>query len=417
MNKFTLELTAMANGGAALGRDTLDRVIFVPLAIPGERVEVEIIDDRKRYAWAKLIEVLSPSPDRITPRCPHFGPCGGCHFQHIGYPAQLKYKQGVVRDQLKLIGRMGQVDVRPVWPNPKPWASSTEIQLTLSLDGELGFWSSLLGQVMSVETCHLIHPALLALFQDVDLVLPGLRKITLRMGNDSTLLVALEVDEVDPPALEADFPVSAAMVLPDGTAANLVGDNYLVHSIQGRDFRVSAGCFFYPSPPATNYLVETVLELAALEDFMQVLELYCGVGTLTAFLSSEVNEVFGIEISPDAVSDAAFNLIEHNNVTLYEGPVEEILPLIGIPPDGIRPDIIIVDPPESGLPRTIVEQLVRLKPDRLLYISSDLATLARDSRQLSDGGLHLVKVQPIDMYPQTFRTTTVSLWTKSNSIS
>jgi len=408
MESLNLELTAMANGGAALGRDDHNRVIFVPLAIPGERVSVQVVDDRKRYAWARLLDVIDASPDRITPRCPHFGPCSGCHFQHIEYRAQLKLKEEVVRDQLNRIGGMGEVNLKPVWPNPEPWNSSCEIRFALNSEGKLGFWSTALNEITPVDTCHLIHPELLALMQYLNLTLPELRRISLRMGNDGDLLVILEIEGVDPPKLETDFPVSAAMVLPDGRAVNLVGDNYLVHSLRERDFRVSAGCFFYPSPLALNHLIDTVLDLTTLNKSMKVLEMYSGVGTLTAFLAAEAGEIAGIELNPDAVSDAALNLSDHNNVSIYEGPAEEILPLLEF-----ESDVIIVDPPDSGLPKSIVDQIARINPDKLLYISSDTATLARDTRQLSKGDLSLAVVQPIDMYPLAYRTTTVSLWLRN----
>ena len=239
-----LTLTAMANGGAAFGRDDDGRVVFLPLAIPGERVKVEIVEDKRRYARGRLVEIMAPSPDRVDPRCPHFGPCGGCHFQHITYPAQLRFKEEVIRDQLSRIAGLPEVNIRPVLANPEPWAYGIEADFYPAPEGKLGFWSPERGRMMPIESCPVMHPRLLELYQDTDLLLPNLRKLSLRMGSDGALLAALEVEGVEPPSLEADFPVSVAIKLPDETAANLIGENYLVQSLKGRDFRVSAGCFF-----------------------------------------------------------------------------------------------------------------------------------------------------------------------------
>ncbi len=405
MDSITLTLTAMANGGAAFGRGDDSRVVFVPQAIPGERVRVEIVEDKKRYARGRLVEILESSPERVEPPCPHFGPCGGCHFQHIADPAQLRFKEEVIRDQLSRLAGLTEANVQPVLANPEPWAYGIEANLYPAPEGKLGFWSPDLGRVMPVETCLVMKPRLLELFQDTDLLLPNLRKMTLRIGSDGGLLAALEVDGVEPPSLETDFPVSVALVLPDNTAANLVGENYLLQSVNEHDFRVSAGCFFYPSLQAAEQLVDVVLGYATLDRQDKVLELFSGVGTLTAFLASAAAEVVGIESNPDAVADAAVNLNGYDNVTLYEGRVETILPLLDV-----TPDVVIAHPPAAGLAPLIVDEIGHFGPDRFVYVSSDVATMARDSRRLTTAGYRLVELQPIDMLPQNFQTQTVSLW-------
>ena len=178
METLTLQLTDMAHGGDALGRDENGRVIFLPYTIPGERVRVEVVEDKQRFAHARLLEIVEASPQRVEPRCPHFGVCGGCQWQHIDYKAQLHYKQEIVRDQLQRIGHMEDVAVHPTPPNPEPWRYSTDVSFSATPEGEPGFWSPYLGQVMPIEVCYIIKPPLLDLFQDVDLNLPGLRRMT-----------------------------------------------------------------------------------------------------------------------------------------------------------------------------------------------------------------------------------------------
>lgn len=405
MDTITLQLTDIANGGDALGRDDGGRVIFVPFALPGERAAVSIAEDKGRFAHGRLVELLQAAPARVEPRCPHFGVCGGCHWQHAAYEQQLAFKQAITRDQLARIGRIASAPVQPTLPNPEPWRYSMDVSFSPTPEGGLGFWSPELQQVMDIEVCYLIRPILEELFQDIDAAFPGLRRATLRAGDDDALLLALEVEEAEPPELSTDFPVSVAVVLPDGAAANLIGDNYVVRAVAGHDFRISAGSFFYPSPAAAELLVETVLRMAALTGDELVIDAYAGVGLLSAFLAEQAAEVAAAEAAPDAVEDFAANLAATENVSLYHGLVEEALPALGL-----QPELLVVDPPAEGLSREMVEIIGAMRPDRLIYVSGDVATLARDARQLTAEGLELAAVQPIDMMPQTFHTLTVSLW-------
>jgi 23S rRNA (uracil1939-C5)-methyltransferase len=271
----------------------------------------------------------------------------------------------------------------------------------------MGFWSPQLERVMPIDTCLLLKPRLLELYEDLELDLPSLTTMTLRVGYDGELLAVLQADDFEPPALEADFPVSAALLLPDGTAANLIGENFLLQEVSGRIFRVSAGCFFYLSEPAIEFMVDTILSYAVPNRRQTILELYSGVGTLTAFLATQAAEVVAVEMSADAVADAANNLEDFDNISLYQGRAEQILPSLDV-----RPDLIVVDPPHGGLPVELMDYFEQTTPDEILYVSSDIATLARDGRRLIDKGYRLDQLQPIDMQPQTYHVQTVSLWTR-----
>lgn len=400
---ITLDLTDSANGGYAVGRASRGRTVFVPFAIPGEKVKAEIHTEKNKYAYAHLLKVLQPSSDRVEPRCPHFGVCGGCHFQHMAYETQLQVKRAVVIDQMERIGNVRAAPVAPTVANPQPWAYRTEMSLSPTPTGALGFWSPAKKQVIPIDTCPITRPELLDLKQDIDLDLPGLRKLTLRVGDDEALLAAVEVDGVEPPQLEADFPVSVAIVLPDDTAVNLVGENFIIQSIKGRDFRVSAGCPLAPSPAAMAFVVDSVLHYSGLKREEQVLELYSGVGTLTAFLAEQAADVVAIEVNEDAVADTAVNL-EADNVSLYAGTVEEVLPMLDI-----KPDLLVLNPPKEGVSRETARLIAGLRPSRIVYVSSDIATFARDSRGFIRGGYRLVEIQPIDVHPQTFHVDVVGL--------
>ncbi|MGB5057350.1 MAG: class I SAM-dependent RNA methyltransferase [Candidatus Promineifilaceae bacterium] len=401
---LTLQPISIANGGAGFARDAQDRPVFIPFTLPGETVEAQIVEEKAHFSLAELVAVITPSPDRVEPRCPHFGVCGGCHFQHVAYARQLTIKQQIIIDQLQRIGGLTAVPVAPTIPHPNPWAYRAETELTPTPTGGLGYWSPREREVIPIETCPIIHPDLLALWQDVDMELPGLRKLTLRIGDDDALLAALEIDDVEPPELETDFPVSVAIVLPDRTAATLVGDNYTVQAVNGRDFRVSPGCHFAPSPATLPALIDTLRRYAALTGEETVIDGYSGVGLLTAFLAEDAASVIAIEVNPDAVADTAVNLQDTNNVSLYEGWLEDVLPQVP------TPDLLVVHPPQKGLSKPVIHTITRKRPFRIIYISSDIATLARDGKQLSQAGYTLKAIQPIDTAPQTYHLDTVSLW-------
>ncbi|MBK8984562.1 MAG: class I SAM-dependent RNA methyltransferase [Chloroflexi bacterium] len=403
-NTLTLHPLSIANGGGGIARDANDRPVFIPFTIPGETVEARIIEEKAHFARAELLSVLTPSPDRVTPRCPHFGVCGGCHFQHMAYAAQLAAKQQIVIDQLQRIGGITAVSISSTLPHPSPWGYRAETELTPTADDTLGYWSPQQQQVIAITDCPIIHPDLLALWQDIDLELPGLRKLTLRIGDDEALLAALEVDDVEPPELETDFPVSVAIVLPDRTAATLVGDNYTLQSVGGRDFRVSPGCYFAPSPAMLAVTIETILRYAALTGRESVIDGYSGGGIFSAALSEQAGIVTAVEINPDAIADTVINLAHTDNVSLYEGWFEAVLPQIP------KPDVLLVHPPARGLSKDAVNVIIQQRPSRLIYVSSDIATLSRDGKYLTQAGYRLTAVQPIDTAPQTYHLDTVSLW-------
>jgi 23S rRNA (uracil1939-C5)-methyltransferase len=405
MTRLTLKLTDMAHGGYALGRDEGGRPIFVPYTIPGETVTVAITTEKRSYAHARLVTIEEPSPDRVEPRCGHFRQCGGCHLQHIAYKRQLQLKQEVVIDQLQRIGGFKAVNVQPVLPNPNPYDHSMDLTLSPTEDGGLGLWSPAAGAVMPIAECPITAQPLVDLLQDFDMALPELRKLTLRLGDDGALLAVFEVEDMEPPELTVDFPVSVAIELPDETAASLIGDHYIVRTVKGQDFRVSPGCFFQPNEAGAALVVDTVLRYADLHQTELVLEGYSGVGLLTVFLAGAAAELVAIEQNPDAVADAVVNLNQTDNVRLYQGDIDAILPALDLPVD-----VAIFHPPGSGLSREVITALKANPPARLVYLNSELTMLARDGKQLAQLGYRLVEVQPIDMVPQTYQIETISLW-------
>lgn len=408
---FELDLTGMAHGGAALGRHE-GRVIFVPYALPGERVLARVTEDKGRYAHAEALEVLVPSPERVEPRCPHFGPgrCGGCQWQHVDYAAQLALKRDTVADQLQRIGKFEQPVVLPMLSSPHPWAYRAHMTFSLTSDGQMGFWSTDNDQIIPIDECHILHSALLEVYYQLDLSAPTLTRVRLQVGSDpADVMLVIETDDDLPPEIEIDLPVSVNLLLSDNEPANLIGRTHVVYRVAGRDFRSTAGAFFQANPPVAEMLVGEVLERLPLSGGETVLDLYSGGGLFSAFLAERANLVVSVESYPPAATDAEFNLDDFDNVDIIEGAAEDVL---ADWPDE-RLDAAVVDPPRTGLSGEVVDALGALAPERIVYVSCDPATLARDGARLVKKGYSLQEVQPLDMFPQTFHIEAVALFTRA----
>ncbi|GAB4546040.1 MAG: class I SAM-dependent RNA methyltransferase [Anaerolineae bacterium] len=410
---FELELTTMAHGGSALGRHE-GRPIFVPYAIPGERITAQITHDHGRYANAEGVLLLDSSPDRVAPRCPHFGPgrCGGCQWQHIAYEAQLRYKQQVVQDQLARIGGLRNVNVLPTLPSPDPWSYRAHVTFHVAPNGTPGFVATDNQTVIPIDECHIIRPELMELLLSLDYesldAAQTITRIKMQVGSASDdLLIAFNTVDDEPPSLEIDLPLTVAFLGEDEHPQPLIGTGKVSYTIHDKTFQVTAGSFFQVNQAMAEKLVELVLARASLNGRQRVLDLYCGVGLFSAFLAENAREVVAIEGFPTAVDDADVNLEGCENVTLIEGLVEAVLPEL----DG-HFDVVVLDPPRAGMENGAADALAALGPKQIIYVSCDPATLARDAKHLAARGYHLQEVQPVDMFPQTYHIECVATFTR-----
>jgi 23S rRNA (uracil1939-C5)-methyltransferase len=236
--------------------------------------------------------------------------------------------------------------------------------------------------------------------------LPDLTRISLRLGVEDDILLALESQDPDPPAFSLDLPISAVHLGPEGPKV-LSGYDELVIEVLGRPFRVSAEAFFQVNTPLAGALVTHILEHLHLTSTDILLDVYCGVGLFSAFLAPHVGQLVGIEASPWAGEDFTLNLDEFNNVALYQASAEEVIPYLDI-----KPTVVVVDPPRSGLSRPVIDGLVAMSPATLVYVSCDPATLARDARRLLAAGYTPSRITPFDLFPQTYHIESVSFWAR-----
>jgi len=399
----------MAHGGSALGRFE-NQVIFVPYAIPGERVRVEIAEAHARWARARLVEVLAPSPQRVEPPCPHFGQgkCGGCQFQHIDYEAQAEFKREIVADQLGRIGGLPDVRVLDIIGAAEPWSYRNHVQFSLTPEGRLGFLRADSHDVLPVQECLLLDPLLDDLWAALDMEWPQLHRLSLRCGSATgDQLAVFELNDYEDFDIEVDFAVSCVLLLADGEVVVLMGTPFLVEHVAGRDYRISAGSFFQVNTAGAEALVALVRDYLAPQGDEILLDLYCGVGLFGLALADSVDRVVGVESDPSAAADFRHNARGLGHVELAEGEAQQMLPRIGGPVD-----LAVLDPPRAGAGEAVVAELARLSPRRIVYVSCDPATLARDARHLVDAGYALAEVQPVDLFPQTFHIESVALFTR-----
>lgn len=409
--KFVIEITAPAYGGECMGRLPDGRAVFVPYSLPGEQVQVELVEEKRGFARAKLVEVLRPSPDRTTARCLHFGVCGGCQYQHSSYENQLKLKKAVVRDQLERIGGIVNPPVEDVVPSPTVWNYRNAVQFHLSSTGRLGYQGWGTHSVVPISECHLPEPALNEVWPLLDLEpLPGVERVELRLGTDDEILMALESDKPTAPELNIEIPISVVHLSP-ASKLILAGEDYLVMEVHGRAFKVSAESFFQVNTAQAEAMVKHLLGILPLSKSTTLLDIYCGVGLFSAFLAPLVKRCIGVERSPSACEDYAVNLDEFDNVELYVGAAEQVLPDLKV-----EPDIVVVDPPRAGIERAALDAMLQLQPQTIAYVSCDPATLARDLKRLIAGGYQLQRVTPFDMFPQTYHVETIVLMARAGEI-
>lgn len=400
-----LILTAQSYGGEAIGRFD-GRAVFVPFALPGETVRVRITQEHKNFARAELLQVVKASPDRITPRCPHFAVCGGCHYQHLSYSSQLALKTDILKDQLSRIGKIQDPPVQSIQSAPEEWNYRNNVQFHLDQSGVLGFVSAIdPTELIPVKECFLPSASINNLWPTLEFEPDSpVERVSLRSGANDDLLLILESDELSPPEMEIEAGISVVHMTEDDSVV-MAGEGFIVISVLDRPFKVSAASFFQVNTQMAGRMVEHLLEQLPVTKNSVLLDVYCGAGLFSAFFAARVGQMIGIESSPSSCNDFAANLDEFDNVELYEGLAEEILPSLKV-----KASIAIVDPPRAGLDKAALDAILKLKPAVLAYVSCDPSTLARDAARLIAGGYALKQVTPFDLFPQTYHIESISIF-------
>jgi 23S rRNA (uracil1939-C5)-methyltransferase len=434
-----LEVTIddLAFGGEGVGR--LDGyVVFVRGGLPGDRLRVRVTETRARYARAQIDAVVAASPQRVEPPCPYFGRCGGCRLQHLDYATQLAFKAKQVRDCLERLGDVGGFELRPILPAPEPYGYRNKMEFTFA---ETAGGAPIIGlheadrydAVIDVERCLLQSETMNTLLDETrrqarvhripvwdSATEQGLlRFVTVREGRrtgDAMVnLVAAspDIERLGPvaAALKARVPATASVVLnvnakkasvAVGTEEHvLLGRDHITESLDGLSFQVSANSFFQTNTVQAEQLFRLVEAACEPRGDEVMVDLYSGTGAISLLLARRCRHVYGIEIASAAVADAVRNARANGigNCTFLAGEVRHVLPaLIG---QGVKAETVVADPPRAGFHPKALTALVALGPARIVYVSCNPSTLARDVADLARRGYRLEWVQPVDMFPQT----------------
>jgi 23S rRNA (uracil1939-C5)-methyltransferase len=408
-----LDLEHVAHGGELIGRFD-GQVVFVPYGLPGERALVKLVTAKKDFAKGELVEVLRPAAGRTAPRCPYFGACGGCSWQHADYALQLELKRGVLVDQLGRIGRIEDAEelVRAPIGMVDPWEYRNHVRFTLGRKyGDVGYTYRESHRILRVDHCDITHPAINDVLSVIQRRCAGLRahQIAVRYGsNTGDLLVSPGlpmIQEIETgqaalteQVLDRAFTISPASFFQVNTRREMrtLPAQIVAPWIEQRDGMYSIA----------DLLVLLVLDRLEAGPEDTVLDAYCGVGTFAALISPRVREVIGIDEAKAAIKNAAQNTDDLANVRFIAARTEAALREIDGPVDAV-----VLDPARVGCAPDVIAALLARHPRRIVYVSCDPATLARDLRLLRDGGYRIDSIEPIDMFPQTYHIESVTTLT------
>jgi 23S rRNA (uracil1939-C5)-methyltransferase len=403
-----LSLNEMAFGGSAMGRLADGRAIFVPYALPGERVLVEIVEQKAHHAFGKLLNVLEASPQRIPARCAHFGECGGCHYQHLPYEEQVSLKAKLLAEQLQRIGGLHDLPSIQIHPSPLPWHYRNSLQFHLTSAGKPGFQRAQSHETLAIEECFLPLEPLVDLWKQIEIDPgSGVERVVLRCDSAENILLILESQSpLTPEVLIEELPLSVVHLSPAGSLV-IAGSEHLWMDVKGQRLRLSAGAFFQVNLAVAEQIIEFLLSHLEFSNSDTLLDVYCGGGLYSLFLAPKVKRLIGIESSPHACRDFEVNLDAFDHVELYEADAEQVLPSLNL-----QPQIILLDPPRSGLSKIVRQSLWQLAPPQIAYVSCDPATFARDARYFAQNGYRLEHLAFFDMFPQTYHVECVTLMSR-----
>ncbi|MGG0736709.1 23S rRNA (uracil(1939)-C(5))-methyltransferase RlmD [Niallia taxi] len=416
--------------------------LFIPNGLPGEKAKVKVVKTNKNFGFGRLLELQEKSPYRVEAPCPIYKECGGCQLQHLNYEGQLLVKHKHVQDVLKRIGKIDAV-VHPTIGMNEPWRYRNKAQVPIGeQEGGLigGFYQQRSHQIINMEACLIQQ-------EENDDVVRKVKEICQKYGvkayNEERhkgelrhIMVrrGLVTGEMMIVLITRTNEITNKNKVVDEIAAEISGLKSIIHNVNNKKtnvimgditnvlwgqetitdyigdvkFAISARSFYQVNPEQTKVLYDKALEYANLQGEENVIDAYCGIGTISLFLAKKAKKVFGVEIVPQAIEDAGKNarLNDIHNVDFAVGKAEEVIP--NWYKEGNTADVLVVDPPRKGCDEALLQTIIAMKPKKVVYVSCNPATLARDLRVLEDGGYKTLEVQPVDMFPQTMHVEAVA---------
>lgn len=457
----TITIEDIGNDGEGIGKYE-GYTLFVKGAVIGDVAKVKVLKAKKTYGYAKVEELISTSPDRVTPKCPVAGRCGGCQLQHLSYERQLAYKTDKVKNCLIRIGGIPEQQLEPMMEPiigmEEPFYYRNKAQYPVGADKEgrpvMGFYAGHSHNIIDCTDCAIqepvnavILPVIKAFMEEKNISAYDeeagkglLRHVLTRVGfQTKEVMVCLIINGKKFPDAEmlaervaravenfktesADSYILKSFCLNVNTEKTNVilgqeilpvyGENYITDYIGNIKYQISPLSFYQVNPQQTVKLYEKALEYAELSGNEIVWDLYCGIGTISLFLAQKAKQVYGVEIIPQAIDDAKVNSKLNNlgNAEFFVGAAEDVMPAKYKESQGtMKADVICVDPPRKGCKESLLDTVAAMEPKRIVYVSCDPATLARDVKYLEEKGYELVKVCPVDQFAHTGHVETVVL--------
>jgi len=457
---YNIQIDAYAAEGKSIAHLEDGKVLFVENAIPGDVVNARITKEKKSWAEGKIMQVVQPSADRIDPFCPHFGICGGCKWQMLPYEHQLRYKQQQVQDQLSRIGHVALPEMQPILGSPHQRYYRNKLEFTFctsryltdeeirQADGAkiekepaLGFHApGMFDKVVPIHTCYLqSEPTNILLnvlrsytqlhnlpYYDYREQNGWLRNVVIRVARTGEVLINVVLHHEDEPQRKALLDHLLAEVpgitslhytingkvndsIHDLDVHTYFGKGYIEETLEDFRFKISPKSFFQTNTYQAEALYRATREFAGLTGNEVLYDLYCGTGSIGIFCSANAGKVIGIEVVEDAVKDAAENAARNNlsHCRFFAGDVATVCTDAFFETHG-RPDVIITDPPRAGMHEKLVQQILRIAAPKVVYVSCNPATQARDL-QLLDAVYKVTRLQPVDMFPHTHHIENIAL--------
>ena len=433
--------------------------LFIKDAVVGDVIQAKVLKTKKTYGYAKVEKILVPSSHRVEPKCPIATKCGGCQVQPLAYEKQLEFKENKVKNCLERIGGLKDISIEPIIGMEEPYYYRNKAQFPVGLNKEgkvtIGFYASRTHSIIDSSHCYIQDKINIPILETIRTFLEeykisiyneekheGLvRHILTRVGfTTKEVMVCIIINGTKLPFIEQlvnqlketlnDYPeyhLKSVCLNVNKEKTNVIlgtkiipvfGQTFITDMIGDIKYEISPLSFFQVNPIQTKKLYELALDYADLSGEEIVWDLYCGIGTISLFLAKKAKEVYGVEIVPEAIEDAKRNAEINNikNAEFFVGAAEDVLPKKYKESNGsMRADVIVVDPPRKGCDQSLLDTVIAMEPKKVVYVSCDPATLARDLKYMTENGYEVEKVRPVDQFPHSTHVETCVLLSHKNS--